>query len=235
MKVQKVPETNHDPVRIVVLADTHIEHIDELPPELAAELSRSDVIIHLGDFTSGRVLQEFKKAGNFYGISGNHDDIDIKEHEKEIRILEISGKRIGLIHGMIWPFACHKRMKAKFKNYDIDVLLYGHTHMACAATIDDVLIFNPGTLIGEYPARRATFGLLSIDNVITSQIITLDKSLKNYGLRTRAGAFFIRTTLSWIRKWPYFDVIHLLKSVRYTLRKQLWEVKKLLRESSQTR
>jgi putative phosphoesterase len=65
-------------VRIGVLSDTHARRISELPPALVDTLLKLDMIVHLGDFHSRELVDEFIKLGNFRGVTGNHDFGDIQ-------------------------------------------------------------------------------------------------------------------------------------------------------------
>ena len=62
------------PTLVAVIADTHANHLDELPPRVREAITKADYVIHLGDYTSAELLDELRELPNFHGIAGNHDD-----------------------------------------------------------------------------------------------------------------------------------------------------------------
>ena len=72
-------------------------------------------------------------------------------------IVEAEGHRIGLIHGHHVPHpdrvlsqpldfeAMHAYLLSEFRDEGIECIVYGHTHHAHVATVDNVLIVNPGS------------------------------------------------------------------------------------------
>jgi len=161
---------------IVVMSDTHVRTMEELPPKLLAAVRQADYVIHLGDFTSLNLLNEFRRLGNFSGILGNHDEPDLHKELKRIDEIEIGGKKLGLIHGLINPIASRMRMRRSFHNngHRINAILYGHTHLPTIKFEKDLLYFNPGSVAGKFPASVKSFGLLTIDGTINGKIVILD-------------------------------------------------------------
>ena len=180
-------------MKIGVIADTHAQHIDELPVSLVNMLVKMDLVVHLGDYDSKEMVEEFKSLGNFKGITGNHDSHDIRALLPDSDILEINGKTIGLVHGhgCVLPAGFQKGLKAKFKGKKIDIILYGHTHITRNELIGDTLYFNPGSAIGRFPAYRCSYGILDIGDSITGEVLPIPQSysLKPSHARTIAGKF----------------------------------------------
>jgi putative phosphoesterase len=192
---------------IAVVADTHLDHFESLPPRLLDALEKADVIIHLGDYHSKAFVDELRKSGKFHGITGNHDNEQIRQELNQMEVVEVAGKRLGLIHGMIFPFGTQKRMKARFREDKIDILLYGHTHLATSRHVDGVFVFNPGTVTAQFPAYRGSFGMLSLDGSITAEIISLDcQNNPKKGLIGRLWALFLTKSILLIETWPYLDL-----------------------------
>lgn len=197
---------HNQPTIVAVIADTHASHLAELPPELRSVLSRADLIIHLGDYTSKELLDDLRKLGNFYGIAGNHDDKLLNQELKDMAVLEVGGKRLGLIHGLIWPLGSHKRMKAWFKKHKIDAILYGHTHLAGSRFVDGMFVFNPGSVTGKFPAYYGSFGLLTVDGTVSGEIIHLDCSSRKWWGLHWVRAMLIQRAMGWVETWPYVDL-----------------------------
>jgi putative phosphoesterase len=165
------------PVKIVVLSDTHTrKKTSELPPDVVNVLMTADVIVHLGDFYSKELVDELIGLGNFHGVTGNHDFGDIQLRLPKKDVLEVNGKKIGLIHGhgCVIPNGLHKGLIAKFNGDKTDAILYGHTHIAMSKVLDGVLLFNPGSVSGRFPAHKRTYGVLTVGDTVTGEIININ-------------------------------------------------------------
>jgi len=206
------------PVKVAVISDAHVDCIGDLPPGLAERLSGADAIIHLGDYTTPEFLNSLRQLGHFYGIIGNHDSQIGRKQLNVIEVIEMAGKRLGLIHGLFLPMARPKRMRAWLKKYDIDVLLFGHNHLITQKTVGGVYLFNPGTVTGQFPATQATFGMLTLNGTIKGEIIPLDYSIPyRRNKLLRALAFLIRLGIRWLEAWPYIDPRPAVRSTKQHL------------------
>ena len=187
---------------VIVMADTHVKALQDLPAELLAAIRKADYIIHLGDFTSLELLNDLRKTGKFYGIRGNHDDLDLHPELKEMETVEIGGKNIGLIHGLIVPIASRSRMIKNFykKGKRIQAVLYGHTHIPTIKRKKGVFFFNPGSVAGKFPAPIKSFGRLTIDGTINAEIITLDKRGAN-GPMMYLPTILMRNVIRMVESW----------------------------------
>jgi putative phosphoesterase len=217
------------PTIVAVIADTHIKHLDELPSGLMSALASADMVIHLGDYDSKELLDDLRKLNNFYGIAGNHDDKLLRRELKGMEVLEVAGKRLGLFHGFFIPLAVQKRMKAVFKKHKIDALLYGHTHFAMSKSIDDVFMFNPGSVTGHFPANYASFGLLTLDGSISGEIVPLEgthNAARSYLVQLVAVLF--QKAMRRLETWPYPDFYQYTADTRLALRKSFLGLKELL-------
>jgi hypothetical protein len=223
-----VGEGCKQPAMLAVIADTHLGHLDKLPPGLMPVLAKADLVIHLGDYSSRGILDDLRKLDNFYGIAGNHDD-DLVRHElKGMEILQVDGKQLGLFHGFLLPFAGQKRMKVLFKEYKIDAILYGHTHFAISKSIDDVFVFNPGSVTGSFPANYASFGLLTLDGSISGEIVYLEKTHKIAGgFLGQFATMLLQRVVCWVETWPYPDFPQYMAKTRPALRKSFLALKEL--------
>jgi putative phosphoesterase len=158
-------------VRIAVLADTHLSHISQLPPRLLEEVRQADIVIHLGDFISPRLMEQLRRLSReFHGIPGNHDPWVIKHALPREQVIDVNGKRLGLIHGCLFPFGSRQVMRRRFGTDRLDALLYGHTHVARNEIIDGILYFNPGSATGKFPAPWKSYGVLMVGDTVTGHI-----------------------------------------------------------------
>src|SRR3972149_7772203 len=112
-------------MRIAVLSDTHVSRIRELPKALVDRLKDVDLVVHVGDYTGKEFLDELRKLVNFRGVRGNMDPPDIRGALPDKDILEVNGKRIGLIHGLGAPIGLEERIRKEFEN--VHAIVYGHS------------------------------------------------------------------------------------------------------------
>jgi len=160
-------------IKIGVLADTHIYKLKEIAPTFLESLKAFDMVIHLGDFVSLELVDYLKSFSNFYGIAGNHDPHTIKSIFPSQDVVEINGKRLGLIHGYWFPLFCQHRSLARFKKDRVDAILYGHTHVIRNEMVKDILFFNPGSALALWPAPWKTLGILSVGERVSGEIVSV--------------------------------------------------------------
>ncbi len=135
-------------VKIIVVGDTHARDFKELPNEMIEAIQEADWLIHVGDYTSKGVLNGLNalKGQKFEGVCGNADPLAIRNEIPIKKIVEISGKRIGITHPVIGgPIEkTKKRVLAEFKEENVDIIVYGHTHDSEIDKRDNLLMINPG-------------------------------------------------------------------------------------------
>src|SRR4030042_223061 len=162
-------------MKVCVISDTHAHHVSELPPALISVLRKADIIVHLGDYDTIELVNELKKLGNFWGVTGNHDFAKIRAVLPATDVLEVNGKRLGLVHGhgSSMPRGLQKGLRARFNGQKIDAILYGHTHVTRSRMVEDVLYFNPGSAAGRFPAYRKSYGVLTVNGDIKAEIFPI--------------------------------------------------------------
>jgi len=159
-------------MKIGVVSDTHVSRIDQLPPRLVDSLKEVDLIVHLGDYTGKELLDGLRGLGDFRGVFGNMDTLAVRAELQEKEVVDVNGKRLGLIHGWGAPWGIHKKVRARFKG--VDAVLYGHTHMAKNELVEEILFFNPGSAMGKFPALHKTYGILVIEESLHGEIIVIE-------------------------------------------------------------
>ncbi len=159
---------------IGVVSDTHIpSRAWELPQLLLKTFTGVDLIIHAGDITMLRVLDELGRLAPVVAVAGNMDSREVCEKLGKTRLLELEGFRIGVLHGHGGYGNIRSRVLAAFP--DVDCIVFGHTHAPCCERHDDVLLFNPGSPTDRRQQPRASFGLLHLGRgEIRGEIIFLD-------------------------------------------------------------
>ena len=151
-------------MKIGVISDTHASSFAQLPGRILRALAEVDLIIHTGDFVTRDVLDGLKRLGELKAVRGNMDSEELKQILPEKEILEIEGRRVGIIHGWGSPHGIDDRVGGMFE--DVDIIVYGHSHHSQNEVKRGILFFNPGQ-------ARNSFGILTIDREVRGEIINL--------------------------------------------------------------
>lgn len=158
-------------IKIGVLSDTHLHRVTKELREIYDNyLSEKDVILHAGDVVSPEII-DFLSRKTFHGVHGNMDPSEIKELLPGKKIVELGQYRMGLIHGWGSSAGLEDRIWSEF--YDVDVIVYGHSHHEVNRIREGVLLFNPGTATGYSSSSRHTIGMLELSDTIRWEIVTL--------------------------------------------------------------
>ena len=83
-------------MRIAMLADTHVNNVEDLPKKIINALSTVDLIIHAGDFTDVQLLRDLEELSKVKAVQGNMDSTELKAILPAKAIVEIKNKRIGI-------------------------------------------------------------------------------------------------------------------------------------------
>ncbi len=151
-------------MKIGVLSDTHIHLAEEIPAETLKAFSNVDLIIHAGDFVGSAVLEGLKQLAEVKAVRGNVDSMKLKGLLPDKEILVVGGRKIGITHGSGSPEGIEHRVRALFD--DVDIIIYGHSHVAKMEQVRGVLLFNPG------PGYRS-FGILTVGDDIKGEIVRI--------------------------------------------------------------
>ena len=151
-------------MKIGVIADTHAQSTEDIPRSIMNALEDVDLIIHAGDFTERAVLDGLREIGEVRAVYGNMDSGELKRMLPDKRTIDIEGKQIGLVHGSGGPWGIAERVRPLFG--EVDIIIFGHSHLSCNEYIRGTLMFNPGR-------ARDSFGIVTIDKEIGAEIIRI--------------------------------------------------------------
>ncbi|WP_321391183.1 metallophosphoesterase [uncultured Desulfuromusa sp.] len=162
-------------MKIGVLSDTHL-HSLEAGVELAQKLQNGpfadvDTILHAGDHVYPALDSCFYPIP-WYGVRGNMDDTQAVLPTS--RIIDFAGKKIGMVHGWGSQYGIETRVLDFFAGFDLDVIIFGHSHQPVCRHIGKVLLFNPGSPTDRRSAPYHTVGILNIGTVVTAEIVRID-------------------------------------------------------------
>ncbi|WP_125152992.1 metallophosphoesterase family protein [Clostridium rectalis] len=125
--------------KIGIISDTH----GLLRKEFIKELKGVNLIIHAGDMGNEDILNELNKISKVISVRGNCDKGNLKKILPFSEMIEFQGKCIYIIHDI-------NTLDIDLKVAGVDIVVVGHSHIACKMEKDNVLFINPG---GAGPKR----------------------------------------------------------------------------------
>ncbi|WP_296803432.1 metallophosphoesterase [uncultured Methanobrevibacter sp.] len=148
---------------IGLISDTHIpDRAKEIPQKVFDAFSEVDLILHAGDLTSLKVIEDLEKIAPVMAIQGNMDRVN-GINLPAAKVLEAEGLKIGIAHGEVYPRADTQQLVYLARELDVDILITGHSHQPKIEQTDGVLLLNPGSPIVPRLADR-TVMILEINN-----------------------------------------------------------------------
>ena len=148
---------------IGLISDTHIpDRARILPQNVIDAFSDVDLIMHAGDLTSPKVIEELEDIAPVVAVQGNMDrargiNLPIA------KVIEAEDLKIGLVHGEVYPRADTQQLLYLARELDVDILVSGHSHQPKIEQKEGKLLLNPGSPIVPRLADR-TVMLLEINN-----------------------------------------------------------------------
>ncbi len=163
-------------MKIAVLADTHISNrASDLPAQVYRKLEDVDLILHAGDIMEEFFLRRLEKIKTVIAVRGNMDSERLKMLLPESKVISKGGFKIGLTHGSGHPKKTLENVKSLFSSQELDVIIFGHTHVVFNETIDDTIYFNPGSPTDKVFSAYNSFGIITIDDTIKVEIIKIER------------------------------------------------------------
>jgi putative phosphoesterase len=149
-------------ISIGVIADTHVpDRVSMLATGIFTTLARLkvDAIIHAGDITTVKVLQDLNTIAPVHAVCGNRDLLLLRQLPL-YKQLEFNGVTIGISHGhgnlghYLRDKMAYATVGYRFARYHdfllatfptAKILVFGHTHVPVCLWEGDRLFFNPGS------------------------------------------------------------------------------------------
>jgi putative phosphoesterase len=114
-----------------------------LPVECLQLLAASDLILHAGDVVAAGVLEELARLAPLEAVRGNMDEPALQAALPEQQVVEVEGRRIGMVHEAGPAAGRAERLVARFPG--CDGVAYGHTHVPEVTRHGSTWILNPGS------------------------------------------------------------------------------------------
>jgi uncharacterized protein len=135
--------------RLVIMADTHVpKRARDLPEELWRAVDAADVVIHAGDWVEAWLLDALEeRSRELVAVYGNNDGEPLRARLPEVARTEIGGLRFAVVHETGTARGRERRVADTYP--DIDVLVFGHSHIpwdtTAPAASGPLRLLNPGS------------------------------------------------------------------------------------------
>lgn len=155
-------------VRLLVISDTHCP-TRKIPGKFFKLLMNEgggfafDGLIHCGDIQEFECYEDLIRIGiPVYAVLGNNYDFMLERQLPKRRIIFFENVSIGIVHGNGSFSQAIDNAKKEFAGESIDLICYGHSHIADINNICEVDFFNPGSLTSSRNGIN-TYGVIEIN------------------------------------------------------------------------
>jgi putative phosphoesterase len=141
----------------------------DLPAPVWAAVDAADVVIHAGDWVSVELLDALEaRARRLVGVYGNNDGAALRARLPEVARVDLGGVRFAVVHETGAAAGRERRCAREYP--DVDVLVFGHSHIPWDSTADTGLrLLNPGSPTDR--RRQPTFTWMTaevVDGVLST-------------------------------------------------------------------
>lgn len=159
-------------MKITVISDTHISNLgQELPQQVLNSIANTDMLIHAGDFTTINLLYYLEVLTRVEAVAGNNDNEEIIYHLGKRKIIEVGGYKIGINHGEGTHGDILQRVKGRFADEKVDIVIFGHSHFPYKTVENGILYFNPGSPTYKRRSPMYSYGEITLGKTIKADII----------------------------------------------------------------
>lgn len=153
-------------MRIGVIADTHIpDRAKNIPFQILEDFKNADMVIHGGDLVDLSVLDKLRTVClDIKAVWGNMDPYDVRTRLPEKEIVKIGNYRIGIMHGYGPPNNLIDLMTDVFKNDNLNLIIFGHSHSPLNEKRGNILYFNPGSPTDKIFSPYNSYGIIEIND-----------------------------------------------------------------------
>lgn len=143
--------------KVLIMSDSH-GLTDEVEEIKARHSSDVDAMIHCGD---SELDYDSKPLEHFHYAKGNCDfDPEMSDHQ----VVEIEGITFFVTHGHLLRIkSTLMPLYYKAKEAGAQVACFGHSHIAGAEKVEDLLLINPGSIRLPRDHKEPSYTILSWD------------------------------------------------------------------------
>ena len=145
-------------MKIGIVSDTH----NLLPKEVFEYFSDVQHIIHAGDIGGEGIITDLESIAPVFAVYGNMDSHPLVTNLNRIFFFELGGFKFCVTHiiGSAKSFAYELFKMEK----EIDIIIYGHTHLAEKTSYNDILFINPGSASSPKHGTSRSVAVLKIED-----------------------------------------------------------------------
>ena len=143
-----------------VVSDTH----GYLNPRVLELLRGVEHILHAGDIGDAGIIDELSRIAPVPAVRGNNDSSGPTSLFPEQVTLELAGRNIFLTHEVKLPKAPGDPAIKAYLEASVDVVVFGHSHIAVQKYVGPVLFFNPGAAGKRRFKLVPSIGTLSLED-----------------------------------------------------------------------
>ena len=150
-------------MRLLLLADTHLPlRARRLPDQVWQAVDKAELVVHAGDWVVPTLLDELQeRAARLVGVFGNNDGPELRARLPEVATEVVEGVRLGVVHETGPARGREARMRALYP--DLDLLVFGHSHIPWDTTADGLRLLNPGSPTDRRRQPHCTFMTLTAE------------------------------------------------------------------------
>jgi len=158
-------------VDLLLIADTHVPtRARQLPERLWAQVESADLVIHAGDWVVPELMDEMEsRATRLLACYGNNDGERLRARLPEVATEVIEGVRVGVVHETGPRAGREARMRAAYP--DLDLLVFGHSHIPWDTTQDGLRLLNPGSPTDRRRQPHRTYVTLTIQDSRVDDVV----------------------------------------------------------------
>lgn len=130
------------------------------------EMEKPDIIIHLGDNT-----YDVSDLANDIEVLSVRGNCDVHDFETPLELTKIiNGKKIFMTHGHMYGVKMSQNnIYYRGLELDVDIILFGHTHIPVNDEEDGIKILNPGSI--ERPRfTKRSYAIINFSKEIETEI-----------------------------------------------------------------
>jgi putative phosphoesterase len=161
--VSNLEQLTGEKMKVGILADTHIRKERSLPALVWEELEEVDAILHAGDLVTMSLLDDLAVLAPVIAVRGNCDwgvdDLPAKA------ITSLGNLTVGLTHGYLGPGkSTPERALNTFAQEQVDIIIFGHSHIPYKQFVNGILLFNPGSPTEKRGQTHHSLGIMTIED-----------------------------------------------------------------------
>lgn len=162
--------------KVLILSDTHIPaRAKKLPRILLDACEKADLILHAGDWQTLDVFFELSAYTETIGVGGNVDPWEIVDRFGKKKIVTVENLKIGIVHGDGISKTTEQRAVEAFADDEVDLIIFGHSHIPIMKELNGVTLFNPGSPTDKRRQPQYSFGTLEIGEEWKLRHVYFDK------------------------------------------------------------